>query len=362
MSKPLKDTPIKPLPSFIRQRLTLQTLLTNPQQYIKNINYCERPQRKEEVVIEERASPKPSVVSERTQTKDVLDAETNTKMTRFSMVESQKSKLKSRCTTALAKGAILASRSPYVEIARRLRQDTNDKQQKIPLAKDSMKEIPEVKRRRGILKKVLEDVTLEGMCSTGTTTDKKQPTLDRILKENHIFLKYSKSCKSKKKRVRMDKKPAFFFTKRDQDSVQSLNEASEIERPKRVSLPPSDENDNSSEHSEDDASLERKPARLILRASSGEPDQPSEPSVSDASDDDSRLSSVSNMSSAPQLCGSDKLSSRPLQRQVPQLRVRADFSQDAPKKPPCGVPKERLYFKNMFLYFPYVHSVHTHKR
>ncbi|XP_063542752.1 uncharacterized protein LOC134751297 [Cydia strobilella] len=438
------------------------------------------------VVIEERQLPKLIVVSERTQTKDVLDAETNTKTARFSMVESQKSKLKSKCTTALAKGAILVSCSPYVEIARRLRQDINDKQKKtalikdsmkqIPevkrrrgilkkvledvtldgmcstgttthkkqptldrilkeshindkqkktaLIKDSMKQIPEVKRRRGILKKVLEDVTLDGMCSTGTTTHKKQPTLDRILKESHIFLKYSKSCKTKKKRVRMDKKPAFFFTKRDEDSVQSLNEASESERPKRVGLPASDDKDNCEyieeklaffftkrdedsvqsfnealeserpkrvglpasddndnceyieeklalfftkrekdsvqslneasenerpvmwpifrslsettlfayysaakcetdahcvplsawvinsgdivippDHSEDDASLERKPARLVLRASSGGPSVPYESDASDTSDDGSRLSGVSNMSSASDFRG-----------------------------------------------------------
>ncbi|XP_063388166.1 uncharacterized protein LOC134674046 [Cydia fagiglandana] len=193
-----------------------------------------------QAVIEERQPPRPSVVSERTQTKDVLDAETNTKMVRLSMVESQKRKLKSRCTTALVKGAILASRSPYVEIARRLRHEIVDKQKRTPFSKDSMKRIPEVKQRRGILKKVLEDMTLEGMCSTGTTTDKKQPPLDKILKEKHsIFMRYSKSCKAKK-RVRMDNKPAFFFTKRDQDSVQSLNEAADNERPKRVP----DVNDN----------------------------------------------------------------------------------------------------------------------
>ncbi|XP_063629386.1 uncharacterized protein LOC134800767 isoform X2 [Cydia splendana] len=287
-------------------------------------------------------------------------------MVRLSIVESQKSKLKSRCTTALAKGATLASRSPYVEIARRLRQDIVDKQKRTSLAKDSMKRIPEVKQRRGILKKVLEDVTLEGMCSTGTTTDKKKPPLDKILKENHIFMRYSKSCKAKK-RVRMDKKPAFFFTKRDQDSVQSFNEASDNERPKRVP----DDNDNSSEHSEDDASLERKPARLMLRAPSGKRPVPFVPSMSDASDvsdvsdasdasdDSSTVSRVSNKSIAPQLCDSDKLSRRPLQHQVSQLSVRAELRQNAPKKPPCRVPKERLYFKNMLLYFPYVQ---THKR
>ncbi|XP_048001366.1 uncharacterized protein LOC125238121 [Leguminivora glycinivorella] len=198
------------------------------------------------------------------------------------------------------------------------------------------------------------------MCSIGTTTDKKQPTLDRILKENHIFLKYSKSCKSKKKRVRMDKKPSFFFPRREREcepgSAESLHEATP-HKPKRVTLPPID-NDNSSEQSEEDANLERKPARLILRASAGEPSGglsggPDPSDVSDASDDDSdRRSQISKRSSAPELSCANKRSRRPLQRQVPQLSIRAEPSQVAPKKPPCRVPKERLYFKNMTIAEP----------